>query len=110
MRLCLGLNLTGDFLFFLTGQIPGGLPGEHEHGAVCCVCVCCVSVRVLSVRSGLRVNPSVDLFFFLQVKYPVAYLESMNTVLHQELIRYNRLLAILRSSLASLCKVIQIDR
>jgi dynein heavy chain len=42
-----------------------------------------------------------------QVKYPVAYLESMNTVLHQELIRYNRLIAILRSSLASLRKAIK---
>jgi len=39
--------------------------------------------------------------------YPVSYLESMNTVLVQELIRFNRLTAVVRSSLASLKKAIK---
>lgn len=39
--------------------------------------------------------------------YPVEYLQSMNTVLHQELIRFNRLIAIVRTSLASLKKAIK---
>jgi len=39
--------------------------------------------------------------------YPVQYLQSMNTVLHQELIRFNRLIAIVRSSLANLKKAIK---
>jgi len=39
--------------------------------------------------------------------YPVQYLESMNTVLHQELIRFNRLTSVIRSSLASLRKAIR---
>eukprot|EP00658_Telonema_sp_P-2_P077188 TRINITY_DN6923_c0_g3_i4.p1 TRINITY_DN6923_c0_g3~~TRINITY_DN6923_c0_g3_i4.p1 ORF type:complete len:936 (-),score=267.78 TRINITY_DN6923_c0_g3_i4:142-2949(-) len=34
--------------------------------------------------------------------YPIIYLESMNTVLKQELIRYNRLLVIMRNSLKSI--------
>ena len=42
-----------------------------------------------------------------EAKFPVAYLESMNTVLVQELIRFNRLTAIVRSSLASLRKAIK---
>ena len=39
--------------------------------------------------------------------YPVDYLESMNTVLAQELIRFNRLTTIVRSSLANLQKAIK---
>ena len=39
--------------------------------------------------------------------YPVEYLQSMNTVLHQELIRFNRLIVIVRASLASLKKAIK---
>jgi len=39
--------------------------------------------------------------------YPVEYLQSMNTVLHQELIRFNRLTVIVRSSLANLKKAIK---
>ena len=40
-------------------------------------------------------------------KYPVMYNESMNTVLRQELIRYNRLTAVIRTTLINLQKAIQ---
>ena len=38
--------------------------------------------------------------------YPVKYEESMNTVLQQEIIRYNKLLAVMRSSLANVRKAL----
>ncbi len=40
-------------------------------------------------------------------KYPVVYNESMNTVLRQELIRYNRLTAVVRKSLLDIRKAIK---
>ncbi|ESO89088.1 hypothetical protein LOTGIDRAFT_210054 [Lottia gigantea] len=40
-------------------------------------------------------------------KYPVMYSESINTVLRQELIRFNRLTSVVRSSLQNLCKAIK---
>lgn len=40
-------------------------------------------------------------------KYPVLYNESMNTVLRQELIRYNRLTSVVRKSLQDLRKAIK---
>ena len=44
---------------------------------------------------------------FVQDKYPILYSQSMNTVLLQELIRYNRLLAIVRKSLSEVQKAIR---
>lgn len=43
----------------------------------------------------------------VQVKYPVMYEESLNTVLVQELIRYNRLLKVIADSLHSLLKALK---
>ena len=40
-------------------------------------------------------------------KYPVTYNETMNTVLRQELIRYNRLIKVVRASLFNLRKAIK---
>ncbi|XP_077987554.1 dynein axonemal heavy chain 3-like isoform X2 [Glandiceps talaboti] len=43
----------------------------------------------------------------VQAKYPVRYEESMNTVLFQELIRFNRLTSVVRSSLYDVLKAIK---
>ncbi|KAJ8047551.1 Dynein heavy chain 3, axonemal [Holothuria leucospilota] len=43
----------------------------------------------------------------VQVKYPVLYEESMNTVLLQELMRFNRLLDVVRSSLQDIRKALK---
>ncbi|GFX52636.1 dynein heavy chain 3, axonemal [Trichonephila clavipes] len=39
--------------------------------------------------------------------YPVVYTESMNTVLRQELIRFNRLISVVRESLKNLQKAVK---
>nr|XP_023674913.1 dynein heavy chain 3, axonemal [Paramormyrops kingsleyae] len=40
-------------------------------------------------------------------KYPVIYEESMNTVLRQELIRFNRLIGVVHGSLVNICKALK---
>ena len=44
---------------------------------------------------------------FAQLKYPVLWEESMNTVLCQELIRYNNLLDVIRNSLSNIQKAVK---
>lgn len=44
---------------------------------------------------------------FAQLKYPVRWEESMNTVLCQELIRFNNLLSLMRSSLSDIQKAVK---
>uniref|UniRef100_A0A3B1K2M2 Dynein axonemal heavy chain 3 n=1 Tax=Astyanax mexicanus TaxID=7994 RepID=A0A3B1K2M2_ASTMX len=43
----------------------------------------------------------------VMIKYPVMYQESMNTVLRQELIRFNRLTQVVRSSLVNIRKALK---
>uniref|UniRef100_H2RM44 Dynein axonemal heavy chain 3 n=1 Tax=Takifugu rubripes TaxID=31033 RepID=H2RM44_TAKRU len=40
-------------------------------------------------------------------KYPVKYEESMNTVLRQEIIRFNRLIIVVRVSMVNICKALR---
>lgn len=43
----------------------------------------------------------------LSLRYPVEYLESMNTVLCQELVRFNRLIVTIHTSLVQLQKALK---
>lgn len=53
-----------------------------------------------------KLPPNFDLEFVV-MKYPVLYSESMNTVLRQELIRFNKLTSVVRLTLTNLCKAIK---
>ena len=55
-----------------------------------------------------KLPPAFDLEMVIK-KYPVVYNESMNTVLRQELIRFNRLTAVVRSTLQELQKAIKVQ-
>ena len=55
----------------------------------------------------LKRIPSIINFEQVQRKYPVLYEESMNTVLQQEIIKYNKLLPVINASLKELIKAIK---
>jgi dynein heavy chain len=53
-----------------------------------------------------RLPPNFDIEKALH-KYPVRYEQSLNQVLCQEMLRYNRLLSVIRESLVNLQKAVQ---
>lgn len=63
---------------------------------------------ILSVASdiGNKTPENYDMEF-AQLKYPVLWAESMNTVLCQELIRYNNLFTLMRTSLSNIQKAVK---
>ena len=60
----------------------------------------------MAVKIQEQVRKPFDLEY-ATYKYPVEYLESMNTVLCQEMTRYNRLIEVVHSSLSSLQKALK---
>ena len=52
-------------------------------------------------------TPEVFPLYEIQKKYPTSYEESMNTVLVQEVIRYNRLLAVMKQNLIDVKKALK---
>ena len=62
-----------------------------------------LSLAVTDVLSKLPPNFDTD---FCEKKYPIDYNESMNTVLIQEMKRFNRLLSVVRNSCSNLVKAL----
>merc|ERR1711892_1632521 len=65
--------------------------------------------QVVEMMSADLLNKLPNVFASLAVsrKFPIVYNESMNTVLKQELIRFNRLIAAIRASLINLGKAVK---
>ncbi|KAK3272243.1 hypothetical protein CYMTET_19451 [Cymbomonas tetramitiformis] len=80
----------------LTGSRAGGGAGQSEEDVVAGI--------VKDLLTRLPPNFDVEM---AQLKYPVRYDESMNQVLCQEMLRYNKLTQLVRSSLQSLDLAIQ---
>jgi Dynein heavy chain C-terminal domain len=62
----------------------------------------------ISFHLPLLVHALLECVTKVIAKYPVIYTESMNTVLRQELIRYNRLVDVVRSTLHNLVRAIKV--
>jgi dynein heavy chain len=62
-------------------------------------------VLELSVEFATKLPAAFDIEL-ARYKYPVTYLESMNSVLHQEVIWFNRLTDVIRSSLVTVQKTL----
>ncbi len=52
-------------------------------------------------------TPPIFPIYDIQKQYPTSYEESMNTVLVQEVIRYNRLLAVMKENLINVKKALK---
>ena len=81
----------------LTGGAGGGSGGAGGSEDL-------VGSLVSDILSRLPANFDIEK---AQYKYPVRYEESMNQVLCQEMLRYNRLLSVIRNSLINLDKAVQ---
>ena len=52
-------------------------------------------------------TPDIFPLWEIQKKYPTSYEESMNTVLVQEVLRYNKLLAVMKENLINVKKALK---
>ena len=78
------------------GSSGGSTSGGSKDEAILCVAA--------DISSKIPENFDIE---FAQLKYPVRWDDSMNTVLCQELIRFNNLLSLIRSSLENLQRAVQ---
>ena len=63
-------------------------------------------ISVIALEISGKIPPNFDMEF-AQLKFPVLWEESMNTVLCQELIRFNNLLNMMRDSLSNIMKAVK---
>ncbi|GAX74205.1 hypothetical protein CEUSTIGMA_g1654.t1 [Chlamydomonas eustigma] len=84
-----------DTLILTGGAGGGGEGGSSEE---------LVGAMVTDILSRLPANFDIEK---AQHKYPVRYEQSLNQVLCQEMLRYNRLLSVIRGSLINLDKAVQ---
>merc|ERR1712159_15242 len=63
-------------------------------------------IEQMSADLRVKIPPMFDTYT-ISKKFPIVYEESMNTVLKQELIRFNRLIDVIRSSLINLGKAVK---
>ena len=94
-------NLMLDTLVLTGGGAGGGAKGGGGGGGASDEEM--VAAMVDDILKRLPPNFDIEK---AQSKYPVRYEESLNQVLCQEMLRYNRLLAIIRSSLINLGKAL----
>nr|XP_006820578.1 PREDICTED: dynein heavy chain 3, axonemal-like [Saccoglossus kowalevskii] len=87
-------TLFDSILLMLPRQSGGGGKSSQEI------------IEDLSADILSKIPPDFDIAMIIR-KYPVVYNESMNTVLRQELIRFNRLISVIRISLQNLQKAIK---
>jgi hypothetical protein len=78
-------------------QVPALVVGVDDHDGL-------LSDIVTFVQSK---TPEVLPIYEIQKKYPTSYEESMNTVLVQEVIRYNWLLEVMKENLANVKKALK---
>ena len=63
-------------------------------------------ISTVAIEIAAKVPANYDMEF-AQLKYPVLWEQSMNTVLCQELIRFNNLLSVMRESLVNIQKAVK---
>ncbi|EDV27935.1 uncharacterized protein TRIADDRAFT_52992 [Trichoplax adhaerens] len=88
------LQLFNDILTTLPRQATGSNKSSQEL------------IEELALDILQKIPKDFDMNYVMK-KYPVSYEESMNTVLRQELIRFNRLIVVIRESLKDILKAIK---
>jgi dynein heavy chain len=83
-------------------ETEGGDEGDEEEGGMSKEEV--IASTAMEIADKIPANFDMEM---AQLKYPVLWEESMNTVLCQELIRFNKLLSCIRSSLINIQKAVK---